>query len=399
MSKDERDLFDILGISTHEDSYTTLLATIFEERQEWAKEYFERVLCLDAPDGPVEAKTRLHLKHEGGRKADIPDLVFTFGHPITDIWVVEAKIKSGESSDQLRRYEGEMVRNRIFSAFGVDDAGLGGVRWHYSYLSLEGETPTSPTRFRPITYEPLREILPANPDLATELFHAHSCLRSRFVDYYKARDEVTEGKAPSDSTPLEDYLNDAWGLIDERNKFHWLMERIAKDLGEPQFEFGIAQNRAFAKPMCRTRNLHWQGEKYGEDKASLRECFDIHLELQLISGDSVSFVLHYETNPYMPGLNNKEQIPGEQRRGYWELRREFAEALGQRREELEDAGWKLTVPRGWGDPPPISSNQLAKRSNFDLSGTVGNFQEWVAKGSKTISPLVNDAIEETFGNL
>jgi hypothetical protein len=325
------------------------------------------------------------------------DLVLAFGDTAPDIWVVEAKIKSSESSEQLRRYQSQKAQQQIADELGLKKPSQD--NWHYSYLTLEGEEPTERTEFCPITYERLLRILPSNPHLAPELFCAHDCLRNRFVDYYKARDEVLQGDIPSDSIPLEGYLNETWSLIDERNKFHWLMERIAKDLGRPQFKFGIAQNRAFAKPMCRTRNLHWQGKKYGEDKVSLRECFDTHLELQLTSGDSVSFVLHYETNPYMPGLNNKEEIPGEQRRDYWELRREFAVALGQYREELEDAGWKLTLPRGWGDPPPSSSNQLAKRSNFDSSGTVGEFREWVAKGSKTISPLISDAIEKTFGDL
>lgn len=160
MGEDKRDLFDVLGISTREDSYTTLLAALFEEHQEWAKEYFERVLCSDAPDGPVEVKTRLHLGHEGGRKVNIPDLVFAFGDPVTDIWVVEAKIKSRESSDQLRRYEGEAVRNRVLGAFCLDDASSGWVDWHYSYLSIRKRISRRPNRVSP---DHLRTLAPSPP--------------------------------------------------------------------------------------------------------------------------------------------------------------------------------------------------------------------------------------------
>ncbi len=329
MSEVKRDLFDILGIGTYEHSYTELLATLFEERQEWAQGFFREVFDHLPTEGTVRTKTQLSVPHEGGRRTrDRLDLVLAFGNAAPDIWVVEAKIKSSESSDQLQRYESQKAQQEIADKLGLKKPSQD--NWHYSYLTLEGEEPTKRTKFHPITYERLLKILPADPDLAPELVPAHDCLRNRFIDYYKARDEVLKGDdAPSDSTTLEDYLSCTWGLIDERNKFHWLMQRNAEDLGGLPLEFGIAQNIASAKPGCRTVDPNWQGKKYGENGADLHDCFDVHLELQLTSGDSVSFVLHYETNPYMPRLSTDTAIGKKELEEYWELRRRFAQCLGR----------------------------------------------------------------------
>jgi hypothetical protein len=63
------------------------------------------------------------------------------GEPATDIWLIEAKIKSGESSDQLQRYQQEAVRDRILNKLGFKKMDPVQVRWRYLYLTLEGEKP------------------------------------------------------------------------------------------------------------------------------------------------------------------------------------------------------------------------------------------------------------------
>jgi hypothetical protein len=85
MSKGKKDLFDFLGIGTYEDSYTTLLANLFEKHPGWARSYFEKTLYSSASDGPVKAKTQLHVPRESCRRADRLDLVLFFGDPVTDI--------------------------------------------------------------------------------------------------------------------------------------------------------------------------------------------------------------------------------------------------------------------------------------------------------------------------
>ena len=121
----------------------------------------------------------------------------------------------------------------------------------------------------------------------------------------------------------------------------------------------------------------------------------MHLELQLSSENYVSFKLHFESNPYMPGLNKKMEIPEGQRKELWGLRKRFSQSLQTDRRKLQEAGWKLDSLQDWGASPPPTRNQLAKLSHdFDLSKTVGEFREWVREGTKSISPSIKCAGEK-----
>jgi hypothetical protein len=387
----KRDLFDALGISTREDSYTTLLANVFNEPEgeKWAQNYFEEALAQPAPAGPVNVTPRLYLRNEGMKTADIPDLVFTFGHPVTDIWLVEAKIKSGEGSDQLLRYETDAAQAKVLEALDLEKSAE--AEWHYSYLTLECDRPTKQTKFEAITYEPLCNILPAEPELGVELLPAYNCMRDRFLDYYGARSEVLNGSFPPDSVTVDEYLSNTWGLIDEKSRFHWLTRRITEEFGM-QPALTEAQNPGSAAVVCEMRDPGWQSDlEYRVDKALLYKCFDVHLELQLpYGGDSVSFTLHYHTHPYIQGLRNREDIPLEEREIHQERREAFARALDYKSSELLHAGWKLTSP-------VKNVLQLAKRvPDFGLQCTVGEFRRWVKEASAAMRPAVNDAAQETI---
>jgi hypothetical protein len=392
VGNDKRDLFDVLGISTREDSYTTLLANVFNEPggERWVQNYFEEALTESAPAGPVNVILRLYLRHEHMKKADIPDLVLTFGDPVTDIWLIEAKIKSGESSDQLLRYEKEEVQTKVFTALGLKHQAE--VTWHYSYLTLEGDKPTKQTKLEAITYEPLCSILLAEPELGVELLPAYTCMRDRFLVYYGARSEVLNGSSPPDSVPVDEYLlSNDWGLIDEKSRFYWLTRRITEEL-DMQPALTEAHNPGSSPPVCQMKDSEWQSDlTYGLDDAPLYECYDIHLELQLIREQHrAKLMLHYHTNPYIQGLRNREDIPIEERKIHQERREAFAYALGHRSSEpLKHAGWKLTSP--------ANVNQLAKRvPDFDLGRIIGEFRRWVQEASAAMRPVVNDAAKETI---
>ena len=392
MNSNNIDLFDALGIGTREDSYTTLLSVLFNKRgeQERAKQFFRKVVETEPPAGPIRVESQLQLRQQGDRGADIPDLIFAFGNYAVSILVVEAKIKSGENSDQLKRYGSEEGRRKILKALKLEDHEPDKVRWHYLYMTLECEKPAKLGNFCPISWEPVRDSLPTNQAFAPELFPAYSCLHERLNSYYRVRDKILERGELSDDTVLEDYLNETYGLVDRTNRFHWLTEHIAKTLPGLQTTFGKAQGRGFANPMVQIRRSSWQSKKYGENGNRLRECFDIHLELQLEDQKDVKFVLHYETNPYIPGINEISDIPEKQRKKYWELRKEFAETLNHHK-QLKITDWKLTIPQGWKHPPPKSSNQLAKFENFGLTRSVGEFREWLQRGSKVMVSVVDDA--------
>lgn len=391
------DLFDVLDISTREDTYTTLLANFFGTNQgkQHARRFFKEVFGNLPPEGNVEVKTRPYLKHENIRKADIPDLVLAFGDTIRKVWIIEAKIKSGESSDQLQRYTKRDNRSRLVEKF-ASKRELCEDDWLYSYLTLECEEPSGETDFEPIDYKSLCKILPLNPDLPQHLSLAYDCLRERLFDYYEAREET-----PPENASIKGYLDNTRGLIDRRNRFHWLMDKVIEEISFALTEkldgnSIVAQGKGSANPGYQIRASGWQTNKvYDFEFAEplLSECFDIHLELQLTDKNEITFVLHYETNPYITGLNNDKRIPLECRQGYWETRKEFAEAINCCKETLKAAGWNITMPKEWTNPPPQSRGQVAKMSkSFKVAdSTVGDFHDWLKIGMESILPSVYNA--------
>jgi hypothetical protein len=105
--------------------------------------------------------------------------------------------------------------SRLPARPSLEEAKPSQVTWCYFYLTLERQKPAGPTEFHPVTYERLCETLPAAPNLARGSCLLIAALRNRFVDNYQARTEVLEGEYPSDDKPLEGYLSDTWGLVEE----------------------------------------------------------------------------------------------------------------------------------------------------------------------------------------
>lgn len=193
------------------------------------------------------------------------------------------------------------------------------------------------------------------------------------------------------SVTVDEYLSNKWGLIDERSRFYWLMRRITEEFGM-QPTLTETHNPGSSPLVCQMRASGWQsGLIYGVGEARLHECYDIHLELQLMREEGrVKLMFDYHTNPYIERLMSREDIPAEDRKTHQERREAFAHALGHNSSEsLKHAGWKLT--------PPANVNQLAKRvPNFDLGGTVGEFRRWVQEASAAMRPAVNDAAKGTI---
>lgn len=371
-----RDLFDVLDIGTREDSYTSLLGALFEEKPKWARDYFSKALRRDRPDKPVRVRVRPGATLEGGQRI-IPDLVLAFGEPVTDVWLIEAKIRAKEGPDQLKNQESEEVRSVLLEKLETQDAEPG---WHHSYLTLEGEEPTGSTAFGAISFEPLNDIFPKQAKLPDEILPAYHCLRKRLNDYYKAREREPAEKNLS----LREYLDKTGGLIDEEARFSWLSKWATKKLGMRR-DIGTTSNPGHTEPFCQLRDDGWQGTRYPEDGQPLRECFDVHLEMHLRERD-VHLMLHYETNPYMSGLRNRKDVPEGQLEGYLERRKRFADALAADRERIQRAGWTLTTRY---------VNQLARfERGFSLNGTVGEFRGWTEESSEAMRRVVNRALKE-----
>lgn len=373
------DLFDVLDIGTREDSYTSLLAALLSEKPKWAREFFQK--CTDAerlPPKPAKVNRWPHATVSG--KTVIPDLVLTFGDPVSVVWVVEVKIEAREGGDQLAAQEGDEARKGLMESLELpEDA-----EWHYSYMTLEGESPAGAVGFRPASFEPLREVFTKKPSLSEEVYPAYETLRKRLRDYYKAR-----GKKPDPDVKLGEYLENTGGLVSSRARFYWLGERLARDL-KLHPTFGVAQNRGSSTPQCQMRGSGWQGPRYVRaSETPLKDCRDIHLEARLYD-DGVGLLLHYVTNPYMPHLKSslsQYNVTEKQYAEYWEKRQDFSRSLKQHRESLKEAGWQLSSSN--------NVNQIARlETDFPLDMTVEEFRKAARESAKIMRSAVNDALDE-----
>lgn len=383
MRHGKKDLFDFLGISVYEHSYTKLLQALFKEHENWAREFFEEVWGYLPAEGRVLIRTQISIPKEGNKNGrDRLDLALVFGDIDPHIWIIEAKIKSGESSDQLQRYEREDAQQYIANEFGL--AVLPPQeKWLYSYLTLEKEEPSRTQRFIPIDYKPIHKVLSRDiPELAEEILPAYKCLCERLRDYYDARGEVLSDNHYFDNEPVKEYLSRTRGLIDKINRFHWLTRLIAEE-NRMLSEAGKTEQ---GDPFCKMQPNHWRGPNYNErESVVLSECFDIHFELQLIGWKTIKLKLHYESNPYVR-KQDMEELPNseEQIAGFRQSRGKFVQALDIHEHAFKDAGWEYTSLRySW---------QLAKvAEDLDAEVNVESLRRWVKERSKAVSLLIDDA--------
>lgn len=384
--KDETDLFDFLGISTYEHSYTKLLEALFKERKDWAHDFFEEVWGYPPLGSVVRSKTQLSIPREGSKRGrDRLDLVLVFGEVDPYIWIIEAKIKSGESSDQLQRYESKGAQQHIANEFGL--AALPPQeQWLYSYMTLEKEEPSQTQRFRPSDYRSILKVLSGGTaGLPEEILPAYECLRERLRDYYDIRDNVLSNEPCLDGKLLREYLSHARGLVDKTIRFHWLVKQIAEENGMLP-EAGKTEQGV---PFCKMRPNHWQGQSYIECRPDTSKCFDIHFELQLIQCKTIKLKLHYETNPYMR-KQDMEKLPKDHLEGYRESKKKFVQALDSRKHDFRNAEWEYTSLR--------YSLQLARATEaleLENDVSISSLRQWVRVRTQAVCSVIDHTGKET----
>lgn len=375
----EQDLFDLLGICFREDSYTELLANVFQNDNATARGFLRSFLNHEPPTGPIRAETRVSTGRRTREKA-IPDLVLLFGDPVTHVWVVEAKIEAGEGDRQTERYG--LAGPALLDALGVPEAEL----IHPSaFLTLDPQVPRG-DGFRSVTYEPLATLLEPGRFADPALSLAVACLKDRLTGYYAAVNEV-----PDPETSLADYLASARGLITAKDQFHQLTKTVGDRMGF-KLTAGVAQNAASAHPYQTFNRRAWKSDSMDEG-CSLAKCFWVHLEAHLLPEceNEVRLLLHYETNPYRAKLAAAE-TDLEGFTAYLERRASFARRLS---DVAQAAGltpsWRFVSPK----TKPTSRNQnlvASLRESFSAEGTIAEFEDWLGKELVGMAKAIDTAM-------
>jgi hypothetical protein len=375
----DQDLFDVLEIGFREDSYTELIANVFENDHETALEFLRRSFP-DRPPAPggVKARTRLSALAAGGGKI-VPDLLLHCGGDTgPELYVIEAKIEAAEGDRQTERYKD--AQEALVARYpGSVARGIG-------FLTLDGRAPSCDGVYA-ITYEPLVELL--QPESFSDLPWmrvAVGSLKARLASYYRSMRAIENGDVDGRER-LADFLKHARGLVTKQDLFYWLTGRVGRRL-QMQMEAGVAQGVGTAYPLQTFYLPSWRQGPYPR-VCALGDSFYIHLEAQL-KGDRVVLMLHYETCPYRSGLGRSPERNEYAR--YWQKRSEFAHALGEQMAvESAAEGWKRN--RVTADAPAGNNrNQLATLEDwFATDRTVTEFETWLATALSGMTPVIDRA--------
>ena len=306
----DKHIFDILGIGSREDSYSDLIAEAFRESHEFRVRLLNQLSETYSDDWKVQVRVNVPVVIPGGRKRDIPDLIFS-SESLNRIIVLENKIFSGEGWEQTIRYTEKSFKEQLAQEETIR---LNNPEFSFYYLTLDGSTPAS-NEFKSISYDTV--ILSAIPPI---IVNSQSCKLDLLLEELRERiEEYKNWDNPNPNEKVLDYLNNTRRLIDAKRTFFKATQDIFQfDRNNYYYDYGVTANRGSAFiPLVLFRKTSWIGNKYVVgDAGDGGICRHIHYEFQWDTRkdwENITLYLHYEMNPYhtqkeMDAIEDREFI-------------------------------------------------------------------------------------------
>lgn len=298
---EESDIFDILGISGREDSYTDLIHSIFDMSDEFKKnirdEFFED--GEDIKDLNIKIRS-YYFTPEGTRKKIIPDIILYNENKLV---IIEVKVFSSEGKDQLKSYSAgvEEIKEQLELK---DEIEVGKY-----YLTLDKQNDL-PGEFTSMTWKEFADLIPETIDnkFICNCHAINMCikdLKKRVDDYEDVNIDVSKN------------FKDIY-------KWHHFVsyEKILKQIFKDEFdvkwyewsiwegwESGENCYAASIQVYCdETWISHDQivfntdendDEVINKDYITVTNNYDIHYEIKIIDNNKIEFRIDYHTNPYL----------------------------------------------------------------------------------------------------
>ncbi len=301
-----KDLFDILGISAREDSYTDLIVHLFESD---VKNDFRKSFCSFINDDKFNLQLTSDLtlksresysieqdKNLGKRGKVLPDMVLLSKSQNKAV-VFENKIFSNEGHKQTLAYSSKQFLTSLCDKHELD---LENLRVKYFYVTIHGEHPESskfvPLRWSDLVIHTLQgvEVDEMSKQLVMDLSH-----RAKMFNEFLAKPLNRE------ETLMEQlqYV-DKW--VTPKTIVKRFMKEIEAEIGTkfPEMNISISSNNSnspsilvlFSNPKWERNNV-WENNDF--DYLSNSRNIHIEFTLDLLSWKS-SIMVHYETLPYLP---------------------------------------------------------------------------------------------------
>jgi len=386
-------IFDILGITSREDSYTGLICNAFQNLEEFRKNIIENFFELKTQmDKTWKVKVRPNVSYvkkdednEKSRTKDCPDMIFYSVNDdnIENIVIVENKIFSGEGWKQTERYVSDKFKNQIKNFEGKNTENA---KYKYIYLTLDGEKPAS-DEFNPKSYDELIKCIPnklGNSKLETLLDELRLMIQERLNFPLPKDDDTSKGFLDTKSE----------GLVNNILKFRRLSNYLFENLRKKENfkdDFGLSGNRANTIYLYQLwKKGIWASDEIDKQKYS-EPNYHIHFELQfrISSSNYLELCLHYETNPYLYRQEFKKK--GKEIVELYDQKREaFYNKFNEKKEELEN--WSIGTRRQKGK----NSNQIAKiklnKKPQMIDFSVFELKQFLEVEINTITPIITDCI-------
>lgn len=272
----DKHIFDILGIGSREDSYSDLIAEAFKELKEFRVSLLNALSEPYADDWKIQTRVNVPVVIPGGRKRDIPDIVFSSAN-LNKIIVLENKIFSGEGWEQTIRYAEDIFKEKIAQHATI---GLENPEFSFYYLTLDGSKPAS-NEFIPIRYDTviLSALLSSNYSGVknNKLCFLLEELKERIEEYKNWRE-------PEPDEEVLEYLNNTKRLVNQERTFFIAAQKIFRFDSNAIYEhdYGVTANRASSFiPLVAFRKKEWIGSKYVVGHVCNGDtCRNIHYEFQ-----------------------------------------------------------------------------------------------------------------------
>lgn len=334
----ESDVFDILGISGREDSYTDLIHSIFDVSDEFKKKILNKFFEVGGDIKDLNIKIRsCHFTPEGTRKKIIPDIILYNENKLV---IIEVKVFSSEGKDQLKSYSAgvKKIKERLELK---DEIEVGKY-----YLTLDKQNDL-PGEFNSMTWKEFADLIPETIDnkFISNCHAINMCIK----DLKKRVDDYDKYSTGDVDIEVEDSFKDIY-------KWHHFVsyEKILKQIFKnefdiKQYEWDIWEGWESGENCYATSIQVYCDESWishdkidfktddnddkviNKDYITVTNNYDIHYEIKIIDNNKIEFRIDYHTNPY---LTNNE-IKGYELLHLYDDRKKIIEEFNNKYKDAE----------------------------------------------------------------
>lgn len=319
---DRKDIFDILGISTREDSFTNLIADAFNHVQH--KEFRDAVcnflshdeFCINNEED-CNIRTRCVFNIEkgqttGDRSKILPDMLL-ISKSQNKVVIIESKIFSEEGYKQTAAYSSEIFLIELDAMLNREYNMQGTIEKEFYYLTLMGDSPCS-ERFKTLKWTDLIIETTEGKQFDSPFDLLMKDLLERAVELKKFLQTPVSG-----AKTFNDYYRLQGRWIDNRIIVKKYFGTILKELGK---RYGNSLSYSINKSEGRIPQIlvtlmspnwvRYNLDEYIKDAPAgdFQYTRNIHIEFTWqVGAENASIMIHYETYPYYSQEKLKEMFP------------------------------------------------------------------------------------------